>query len=520
MRFKHVSFEIVSSILMLQARITFTENMEQILDRKQNRYWLLSIPKDGDCLFGSLVHQLYGITPKNPLFKPYSKQLREIAVREMRSRRDKYYNHLAIYADELVHGDLPLVEKIEEYLRMLEAPGFWGGAECISSLSDYFKVSVQVYQDNASITFSPEDGGETDPQILQIFYRGTDDARNHYDSIVCIRPYDYTLSIPAPNYPLETSYLADRDFVVECTMMLSEHDSLITSVGHQLTGAEIKENTVAILRCLVADEILILPSSVLTSLGIPEYGEDLDTYLFHLKIGRQKVGRDFLILLSSLMGINIYLHSTNQPTVRLAPVDEGGTVTINLLENHDHFPTRFASVLKVKRNRLPTSLELREDTMMVAEKVARVELDATPDICVPAAPLDSSTGVRIASLNVNGCRGVEKRHIIDSFLLSKGVHIAVLQEVNVPGSEVMTSHYRWYLGEKSGSRKRGLALLVRIGAGITVSRRKTHGPHIELSEVSYKVMITSALVIVCLIYPIISDWRSCPSFARRKCSWS
>lgn len=461
--------------------------MEQIFDLQGNRYWVLSIPKDGDCLFGSLVHQIYGITPKNALFKPYSRQLREIAVRQLRNRREKYYGQIAAYADELVRDALPLAEKIEQYLRLLETSGYWGGAECIASLSDFFEVNIQIFQDNACIRFSPEAVRENLP-TYQIFYHGVDGARTHYDSIVCIRPDNYTLSRPSPSHPFEVVRLADRDFEAECTTMISGHDCLIAAVGHQLTGVEITEGTVALWRCLVADEIQAMPSSVVTSLGIPASGDDFDTYLYYLKTGHHPVGRSFLILFSALMNITICLHSTIKQTVRLAPAHSESTVTINLMEIHDQGQLRYASLLKVRQYRMRASSDVHEDPLIVAEKYARVEIDATPEVWVPPAPIDQISGLRFASLNVRGCRDIEKRNAIDSFLLSKKVHVAVLQEVNLQGSEAMTPHYRWYVSEKSANRNRGLALLVRIGASITVNRRRSQGPNIELADISYQVM--------------------------------
>lgn len=118
--------------------------MEAVLDFQGNRYWLLSIPGDGDCLFGSLVHQMYGITPKNNLFKPYSQQLRSIAVQEIRNHIGYYYENVVYYANELVQGVMSESERIDAYLRLLDSSGIWAGTECLAAISNHFKVFTYI----------------------------------------------------------------------------------------------------------------------------------------------------------------------------------------------------------------------------------------------------------------------------------------------------------------------------------------------------------------------------------------
>lgn len=137
--------------------------MEDIFDLRGNRYWLLCIPGDGDCLFGSLVHQMYGVTPKNRLFKPYSEQLREIAVREIRSRIEYYYESLVPYACEFVSGAMSLDDRVQSYLEMLRSPGVWAGTECISAISNYFRVSIHIHQSNTCIRFDPIENDNESP---------------------------------------------------------------------------------------------------------------------------------------------------------------------------------------------------------------------------------------------------------------------------------------------------------------------------------------------------------------------
>ena len=70
-------------------------------------------------------------------------------------RYTPYAVDLTTYAEELVHGEYTLEEKIEVYLGLLVTPGYWGGTECIAALANFFGVSILVHQDNARIRFDP-----------------------------------------------------------------------------------------------------------------------------------------------------------------------------------------------------------------------------------------------------------------------------------------------------------------------------------------------------------------------------
>lgn len=460
--------------------------MEDIFDLRGNRYWLLCIPGDGDCLFGSLVHQMYGVTPKNRLFKPYSEQLREIAVREIRSRIEYYYESLVPYACEFVSGAMSLDDRVQSYLEMLRSPGVWAGTECISAISNYFRVSIHIHQSNTCIRFDPIENDNESPSTYHIFYRavGGDSLgeRNHFDSVIIIRSSDYALT-PNPT-PTATVPLCDDDFEVVAAILHDDQESLWKSIGHQLTGETIGQNSVYLLRSLIADECQALTPDELSSLGFPT--EDLDTFLFHLKIGRCDGGRGSLIILSIIMNLTVLLHSTNQETIRLNPARCRSSVRIELLEDCRSAPTRYSSVMKVKRCR-PNRVFQQQDTIEVAQKIARVEICATPEMAVTPVVIDERSGLKFASINVNGCRSIEKRDTIDALLVSRGVHLAVLQEVNLQGNEALTANYRWYPGQKSRSSRRGLAILVRINADIRLNVLKNFGPNIQLTEISYRV---------------------------------
>lgn len=460
------------------------------MDHTGNLCWVLSIPKDGDCLFGALVHQLYHVTPRNKLFKPYSTQLRETAVREIRNRIEFYYDHVTTFANELVCGDMPEATKVEEYLKLLGTAGFWGGSDCISALANHFAVRIYVHQNNACIKFDPSDNLGQDIPICRIYYRGSTGIRNHYDSIVCVRPHDYSLT-PLANVPVEFLQL-NHDFKIECQTILQDTHSLVAAIGHQLTGNRLSNESSSILRSLVADEVEAeaQPPSVLSTFGLSDSEQEIADFIYQLRIGRRDGGYGFLILFSSLMDLTIYLHRPTQETLRLSPSNSLGTINIHLLEKSGNPGIQYASVVKLTNTptRIRRRLDEEEDPLLIADKVSRLETCATPEDRT-TLHLDSRTGLRFASLNVNGCRTIEKRNAIDSYLISQKVHVATLQEVNLQSMAAMTNNYRWYLGQKAGSRKRGLALLINLSADITVQFSKAYGYYIQHNEVVYQVSI-------------------------------
>lgn len=114
--------------------------MEQLSDIRGNLFWILNIPGDGDCLFGAIVHQIYGMTPKHRLFKTYSQLVREAAVTEIIHNLHLYYETVSSTANEVIASDCSVSDKVEEYLSKLKTTGYWGGSDSIAALSNHFQV--------------------------------------------------------------------------------------------------------------------------------------------------------------------------------------------------------------------------------------------------------------------------------------------------------------------------------------------------------------------------------------------
>ncbi|KAL9700179.1 hypothetical protein quinque_003620 [Culex quinquefasciatus] len=207
----------------------------------------------------------------------------------------------------------------------------------------------------------------------------------------------------------------------------------MSAVLHQLTRTEVGEDTCSNLRCLIADEIVHLEPAVLTSLGIPSDNESLQTFIFRLKTGLQNGGVASLVLLSSLLGVTIYLYRYNQDTLRMNPADQAGSAAVHIYEHIADDSSTFSSVLRIVPDQpsLPQVPETTSDgknPIIIADNISRTEFAGTPQSVHSSMTIPSHQGLRLGSLNVNGCRVSAKRDKIDALLVSHKVHVAVLQE--------------------------------------------------------------------------------------------
>lgn len=163
------------------------------MDVLQNVYgdifWLLPIPGDGNCLFGSVIHQLCCASPNHQHFGAYRSQLRDAAVSELRNRIDFYVDYLAVSAEEAFEDPSPVANKIERFLVALESDGFWGGEESLAAICNLHQVAITVHQINGTIEFTPTVSENQSWRVLDIFYRNLPGfvEKTHYDSVVAVR---------------------------------------------------------------------------------------------------------------------------------------------------------------------------------------------------------------------------------------------------------------------------------------------------------------------------------------------
>lgn len=304
--------------------------MECIVDNRGDRYWLLKIPGDGDCLFGSIVHQVYGVTPKHPMFKTHSHQARLTAVDEIRSHLPYYYDQIACHANDEFPADCSIEDKVEWYLAKLESSGFWGGEESIAALANRYQVIFTIHQDGSKIEFRPANSETELLPRYNLFYRnlvsgtkrrvnhGLPARRTHYDSVLCVREGRVNENgiiggsvqdLPSFSYPIRVKWFENS------------HVALVRSVIHQLTGLDPSQETVNVFCGLIADEIDHRSSSFLPSCGVQcESPEEISNFSCRLREGCHDGGFVTLVVLADLLDLTVFLHSTQQDSsIRFEP---------------------------------------------------------------------------------------------------------------------------------------------------------------------------------------------------------
>lgn len=457
--------------------------MEHYRDNRGSLFWIQPIPGDGDCLFGALACQLFRITPKHWLFKEYSHQLRQLAVAEIERNYLLYEANIERFAKDLIDGDEPLRLKAARYLDYLRCPGFWGGTECLSALVNRIGFNLLVHQPNSCIRYEPQCPTGELPTYHVLF------REDHYDSVICKRPATFKLMVPdfVPNYPV---FLRESGFEAQVCYLTTGTNALISAIGHQLTGTVFDEDHASRLRTLIADEIETLPVDDLAKLGIPCYStRALTEFTSHLRDGRITGGESILVLLSAVLGITIFVHSPTSQTYRLDPAYRNGAVAIHLLIDEHNRSTRYASVISLRSapsrptNKPPTYL----DPLPAAGDVARADLSQITIDFSQGAAVRECVGLRVASLNINGCRTSAKRDAVDLYLAGCMVDVALLQEVNLDSAGIITTNYRWYTGDRINNKKRGLAVLCRKSVKLAIEDKKNIGPNLLYVKLHYQV---------------------------------
>lgn len=442
-------------------------------DSAGNLHWLLNIPRDGNCLFGALTHQRHGVTPSNPLFDAYNTSLRKLAVRHIRTHLEQFNHHLEAFAAELVEGEIPIQDKVGVYLDRLETSGYWGGEECLTAISNLFAVRIDVHQTNGTISIVPD----IEPTaVYRIFYRGSTQHRNHYDSIICVRP----AAMPQNHSDYIAIRASSRTFYAQNPGQ--EETTQIQSVLQQITGSVPSPTEVNILRWLIAEDIEKRPASFLTNCGIHELEQD--NYTLRMRLGRIDGGPATYISLAALLKVRIFSHSIDGSALRYDPAQGGHLSFAHILEDKSTIPYRYLSINFIEE---PESLQ--PDPYDIAQAVHQNETHSSPKPVPEVITIEETTGLRFATLNVNGCRLPAKRNAIDLYLSLNRIHVAALQEVNLCCSRTSTEHYQWHLGKTRGNQRRGLAVLIRKGARINVTAIDGGGPNVQMLEMSYEVLI-------------------------------
>lgn len=233
--------------------------------------------------------------------------------------------------------------------------------------------------------------------------------------------------------------------------------------------------------------------SYLKSCGYPcRTREDLVEFTFSVKAGRSCGGIAAISSLASILNIVIILYSS-QGARRIDAMKSqvGPKVVIHVYENSHMSPPVYESVVKIihaipsSSNDENTSSQPMRFTKELTEKI----LPSLSEALLIQVPVDIVNGLKFVSFNVNGCRTARKQAAIDDYLTSCLVHVALLQEVNLSATQLITQHYIWHMGYTALNRKRGLAILINRGTAVKIRRSNHCGPYIQFMEITYQVII-------------------------------
>lgn len=141
--------------------------------------WVQCIPGDGSCLFGSLVHQVFGIHPAEKDFLFVASRMRESIVDHLRRNFSRYWEYLVPFAEDFVKdGYVDIYDRVWRYLELLSDNRFWGGEECLSVACELYDIIITVW-DERSGRFMEYFGGSPMAKKVAICFSGV-----HYDSVL------------------------------------------------------------------------------------------------------------------------------------------------------------------------------------------------------------------------------------------------------------------------------------------------------------------------------------------------
>lgn len=151
---------------------------------------LMKIEADGNCLFGSLAHQIFGHKTNSRNHRQATKDLRRQVSERIKANLEEYKRFLAGSVANS-NDDQEMVNFVTE---VLPESGKWAGSESIKAVSDIHKVNVIVFLENDLFYFH-HSFNPTFERTVAIAYRTygyviTNAPKNHYDSIVEIDSKD------------------------------------------------------------------------------------------------------------------------------------------------------------------------------------------------------------------------------------------------------------------------------------------------------------------------------------------
>lgn len=162
---------------------------------------VVEIPKDGNCLFSTIAHQLYGNDINSAEHEIATKNLRASVIKYIQQNYDDFVYELRGHVYDLKDLDesheIHNIDNIEDackYLlnKHLVLPGTWGGAETLKAITFMHNVNIIVFNENGPV-YAIINGEQNTERSITVAYRlgsGEQQIRNHYDSVCNISADD------------------------------------------------------------------------------------------------------------------------------------------------------------------------------------------------------------------------------------------------------------------------------------------------------------------------------------------
>lgn len=149
---------------------------------------VISIAKDGNCLYGACAHQLYRVAGGSEEHNKMANELRSKVAKHILENLPRYMRVLTLRMEEEKHivlGDADDVDAAVDVevckdfvLNHVAKPGCWGGSESLMAIDEIFNANIIIFLENDSY-YCANKFDEAHDRVLFLAYRN----RNHYDSV-------------------------------------------------------------------------------------------------------------------------------------------------------------------------------------------------------------------------------------------------------------------------------------------------------------------------------------------------
>lgn len=167
-----------------------TEEMEfQLTENQPYSLKVAKIPANGSCLFGTLVHQLFGHKIDSNEHEEATKQLRQRVVEHISEHFSSFEGAIQCRVED--EYSLSIIEDNKKACQIfvndyLSRDDCWGGQETIQAVQEMYRVNILIFRESSTYNYFQR-FDEPNTRILMLAYRLGNKlnrhSHNHYDSV-------------------------------------------------------------------------------------------------------------------------------------------------------------------------------------------------------------------------------------------------------------------------------------------------------------------------------------------------